>query len=258
MIIVDVSNNNGGVAIKLAAKYADAMIIKLTEGTTFCDPVTTSLFDTLRDKIIGIYHYARNTASIEGMRYEAAFFCSQLSRLNLKGDEVLILDWEESPLYYSEAAIAFIDYVTECTKHEVVIYSTKGVLDSFFNSHIKNGLKTWVAYWGRNNKFNLESGSIEEEEINLFKEFKEKYNALFHQFTSKGFIDGASVDFDVNYMPDCEIKKAEKITEDMKWAIDIGIIKGYGKGIYKPDELVTRNQLVTILHRLYDKMGRDV
>jgi len=39
----------------------------------------------------------------------------------------------------------------------------------------------------------------------------------------------------------------------MQWAIDKGIIKGYGDGDYGWDDALTRKQFVTILYRLFEK-----
>lgn len=45
--------------------------------------------------------------------------------------------------------------------------------------------------------------------------------------------------------------KKEELSEDMQWAIETGLIQGYGNGQYGPKDYLTREQLATVLRRFY-------
>lgn len=42
------------------------------------------------------------------------------------------------------------------------------------------------------------------------------------------------------------MKKNEYLTDDMKWAISIGLFSGYPDGEYKPTEQLTREQVASL------------
>ena len=42
------------------------------------------------------------------------------------------------------------------------------------------------------------------------------------------------------------------------WATEVGLIQGYGDGTFRPDESITREQLVTILYRYGERKGYDM
>ena len=42
---------------------------------------------------------------------------------------------------------------------------------------------------------------------------------------------------------------------DIRWAIDQGIMKGYDDGDFRPDKFLTRAEFVTVLRRIFDKNG---
>ena len=44
----------------------------------------------------------------------------------------------------------------------------------------------------------------------------------------------------------------------MKWAQASGLVSGYGDGRFGPDDFVTWEQMLTILHRYADSKGYDV
>lgn len=48
----------------------------------------------------------------------------------------------------------------------------------------------------------------------------------------------------------------ETLSEDMKWAVDNGLIFGYGNGKYGENDALTRGQLAIVLKRFYDLINK--
>ena len=63
----------------------------------------------------------------------------------------------------------------------------------------------------------------------------------------------------VNYaMNFDDVKNGAWYTEAIRWAVSEGIAFGYGNGKFGPDDVVTREQMVTILYRYAQRKGYDV
>ena len=63
----------------------------------------------------------------------------------------------------------------------------------------------------------------------------------------------------VNYaMSFDDVKAGAWYTEAIRWAVSEGIAFGYGNGNFGPDDVVTREQMVTILYRYAKSKGYDV
>ena len=46
--------------------------------------------------------------------------------------------------------------------------------------------------------------------------------------------------------------------EAIAWATEVGVVKGYSDTIFAPDDLITREQMATIIYRYYAYKGLDV
>ena len=63
----------------------------------------------------------------------------------------------------------------------------------------------------------------------------------------------------VNYLLTCsDVAEGMWYTEAVRWVTAEGIMNGYGDGLFGPDDAMTREQLVTIVHRYAIYKGVDV
>src|SRR5690606_22174135 len=46
--------------------------------------------------------------------------------------------------------------------------------------------------------------------------------------------------------------------DDIAWMAENGITYGYGDGTYGPKDFMTREQMAAFMHRLYDRIQRDI
>ena len=238
----------------------DFVIIKATEGWGYRDPqfYDFKVQSTKLNKLIGCYHFARpdyhNT--VEQMEKEADYFIKIINDEEMIGKSLLILDWETGPTDRGDLAKTWLDRVKEKTGITPMIYASASVIKTI-SSYIED-YPQWVAYWPSNEEIGI---------MNVEKKFKTTMANLpwfdFHiwQFSSKGTLSGLDSYIDLNYTPMSvsewgklcgKEKEKEKLSSDMKWAIDMGIIKGYVDGTYGPKDPLTREQAASLIHRLYD------
>ena len=59
-------------------------------------------------------------------------------------------------------------------------------------------------------------------------------------------------------MPFTDVPAGQWFTDAILWGAQNDIIKGYGKGLFGPDDLLTREQMATIMRRYADFQGKDV
>lgn len=51
-----------------------------------------------------------------------------------------------------------------------------------------------------------------------------------------------------------DVSSADWYADDVQWAKDAGIAAGYDDGTFRPDRKITRAEVISMLHRLYDIM----
>lgn len=237
----------------------DFCIIKATEGIGFVDNSFFNFAGKLKsmDKLIGCYHFARpdyhKTQST--MVKEATWFISQVEKADLLGKAILVLDWEREPFDNEQLVTAWVNTVKEYTGVVPFIYGSKSKLSKWKDWGVYTSCPLWMAAWP----------TIERVNVGYPIDIpKKSIPWRIWQYSSTGVYPGfnGKVDCDYSDLTREEwIKLAggetkENITDDMQWAIDIGLFKGHDNGLFRPQDALTREELATVLRR-YDSMDHN-
>lgn len=253
---IDLSNHQRD--LDLSKLDFDFAIIKATEGIDYKDLYFNRFAVQLTgmDKLIGCYHFARpdNRKSPEDMVNEAKWFLQVVKEAGLLGKAILCLDYETPP-YDPQMAKIWLNYVATHSNATPFIYGSTNVLQKFITAGILKSYKIWMAKWPSIEKFlvGVNPG------LTLPSKAMIPYDIW--QYTSNGYAVGYNGKIDLDYssltsdawmlLADKMNAKVEELSPDMKWAIEMGLFKGYPDGSYKPFDPVTRSALATVLRRFY-------
>lgn len=262
MLGMDISAYQEG--IDLSVGDYDFCIIKATEGTT---SISKTFYDyavqlTRLDKLIGCYHFARPDISptIRTMENEAQHFLDVVTSAGLLNKAILVLDWEKEPFNNEELISAWVNYVKERTNSAVFIYGSKSKLMKWRSWKVFKDNLIWLAQYPT-----IKTFPIGQHPTAIYNNIKvpEEIPWAIWQYTSNGKYPGynGNVDLDLAQITkeewkrlagDSEEAKSEVLTDDMKWAISIGLFAGYPDGKYKPTEPLTREQAASLFRRYTD------
>lgn len=263
MFGIDISSYQEKLDLANGAKY-DFAIIKATEGYGFKDRCFNRFAVQLTElgKLIGCYHFARPdlNGTIEAMQKEANWFVEAVEEAGLIGKAILVLDWETEPINRPDLISAWIYRVVLLTGVTPLIYSSKSNLLLLSKSDIYNKVGKWVAVWPSINR--LPVGVNPD-----FTSYPWAINWEIWQYSCVGqypkFAGNVDLDY-ANITPEEWLVIAgdesgqkvvgEGISDDMQWAIDNGLFKGYGNGKYGPKDALTREQAASLMRRLYEKL----
>ena len=132
--------------INIARTDEDAVIVKVSGGTTYVNPKWKEWADaTIRSgKMLGLYHYCCENGKVTSGKAEAEFFLKQIK--GYEGKAVLILDWEDTaqnqPIQY---ALDFLDTVAKETGATPFFYAYAAYLNSRNHSAIAKKYPLWMA-----------------------------------------------------------------------------------------------------------------
>lgn len=51
-----------------------------------------------------------------------------------------------------------------------------------------------------------------------------------------------------------DVDESDWYADDVRWAKDIGLVQGYDDDTFRPDRKITRAEVISLMHRLYDIM----
>lgn len=263
MFGVDISSYQH--TIDLSTGTYDFAIVKATEGiglkdSKFSDYVTQL---TKLGKLIGCYHFARPdlNGTIGGMQKEADWFCNTVESAGLKERAILVLDWETEPMDRPDLIEAWTTRVEARMGTIPYIYGSKAKLTKWMSYQVIKKHPIWMAAWPTKTRY--EVGQIDQ---SIGFPSTNPIPWTIWQYSSTGKFPGNNTNVDLDY---CSLTpeqwkqwsgeiKAENISEDMRWAMDMGLFYGDGKGRYFPDQPLTREQAATVLHRYTDKVLKNV
>lgn len=255
---IDISNYQR--EINLSKGNYDFAIIKATEGINFTDKSFHKFAVQLTElnKLIGCYHFARPDlhGTISGMEQEADWFVKKVEEEGLLNRAILVLDWETEPLNRDDLVKAWIMRVEQKTGITPFIYASRSRMNNWKSWWAMRNCPIWMAYWP----------SIERTDVGPNKDLtmpSKNINWSIWQYSSSGRYPDFSGNVDLDY---CELNRKEwlnlagyeeqpakeTLSENMRWAIEVGILKGYGNGEYGPGDAITREQAITILRRFKD------
>lgn len=195
MNVIDIASWQQG--IDLAAVFAqnpiDGVMVKLTQGTTYLNPLAAGWISWLREngKLWGTYHYLDGRAA----KAEAAFYADHLK---LCPGGILALDYEEGTVAMGTAWLKdVLDEVTRLTGVKPLVYCSLSVTtQQDFSAIAAAGYRLWMAQYA---------------DMREVKGFVEKPwqsgscgafgSYVMHQYTSCGRLNGygRNLDFDKFY-----------------------------------------------------------
>lgn len=275
MIGIDVSNWQNGLSLERNKTYIDFVIMKATEGVGFVDKCFPNFAtqSTELGLLQGCYHFARPDlhGTVDTMEDEAEWFINIVERNGLLGKAILVLDWETAPINREDLILAWLNKVVQLTGIKPFIYASKSVLISPTFKNLLNDWPIWMAVYPNTSNRNIETAASWVETY-PYAPTRTTIPWMIWQFSSSGILQGAGMRVDLNYT---DILKAdwinlarkkdhessyppidtipETISDDMKWAIEIGLFKGYGDGKYHPTDPLTREQAASLFRR-YNKI----
>lgn len=232
-------------------------ICKATEGKTFVDKSVQGYIRVLTElnKYIGLYHYARpdiNNTQDKIMK-EGHHFIDTVKTLGMMGRAILVIDWEGSGTERKDLLVTLINVIRNETGITPFVYANTSVLSTINNILSDLEVPIWGAMWDfGNGRFAGESLPLES-----LKRFKPEWKIW--QYTSNGKYPGYAgrIDLDYSNLTPTDWKwyagdRQEKLSDDMKWAIENGLFYGYADGTYRPNEPLKRGAAASLMRRLYD------
>lgn len=261
MFGIDISNWQGDLNLQANADRFDFCIIKATEGRNYTDEYFEKFAFQLTKlgKPFGTYHFARPDlrADVADMEREAVDYVNALKSMELIGKGIMVLDWETEPIDAIMWAEAWLNKVVELTGIKPFIYINENTLTRWRGKSIIQNYPIWLASW-----YNLGNEREVREEYNKLKQMYPQIEIPIWQYTSEGSIEGYNGMVDLDYSPlstaeweicaSGKMNDKEVIIEDMQWAIDNGLFKGYPDGSFQPRSDITREELATVMKRFYD------
>lgn len=162
-IFVDLSSNNGATSTtdqeanwysNLVSKGAKGAIIKLTQGTTYTNPLFASQKANVISagmKFIGSYHFLTST-TVAGAQLEAKYFLSELQANSIDKNAIVACDIESGTLPKDKDTLtsmitAFYKILTDAGYSNTADYGSSSWFSSRFD-HTATGAKySWNAAW---------------------------------------------------------------------------------------------------------------
>lgn len=256
---IDISNHQRKIDLSQGSGKFDFAVIKASEGIWFQDNSYLQFANELvkMDKLIGVYHFARPDlhGTVEKMREEADWFIQCVEKGGLLGKAILVLDWETEPMDKEDLLTAWVDRVVELTRITPFIYGSRSKLGKWIKWNVMNRCPIWMAVWPSIGP--LDVGAEYTNEID-----SKGVEWDIWQYSANGRFPGygGNVDLDVCkwdrewWMMKARgdmVNEEETLSEDMKWAIEKGLFVGYGDGRYGGKDYLTREQLATVLRRVW-------
>lgn len=172
----------------------DFAIMKATEGIGFVSPTCDAQVQAAkqRGKLIGVYHFARNTKN--SSEAEADFFLKNIQGY-LDKKTVLVLDWEDVNTSDVAWAKRWLDRVFEKTGVRPLIYMSESPANSWDWSSVAKEYGLWVAKY-RDNASDINYNMALAGTPPSARHWKDGY--AMWQWTSSGRLDGYGGDLDLN------------------------------------------------------------
>lgn len=257
---MDISNYQSKIDLSLCP--CDFVIMKATEGKTIQDKSFKKFALELRESniLLGCYHFARPDLHTdeEGIRAEARNFVRTVDDVDLLGEAILCLDWEQPPTNNEYFMRVWCEEVIDRTGVTPFIYANTSTMETVKKWDWAQWYPKWIAKWPSITRY----GAGAAPKLTAEKYGIEKWKIW--QYSSTGSYPGYSgnIDLDMCDMARDEWKRwasdgkedePEELSDDMKWAIENGLFLGYTDGRYHPEKNLTRNMLAAVLRRYHEK-----
>lgn len=257
---IDISNIQCKMDLKSACEHIEFVIMKASEGKNFCDKsfYKYAVQLTKLNKLMGCYHYCRPDNN-KNPADEADNFINTVFKAGLIGKAILVADWEQD-VSNPEWLISFCNEIMDRTGVRPFIYGSTNPLSKIY-SIVGNTFPFWVAQWPTSGDIMIGT-SPAKKGPNFVSEWR------IWQHSSRGLVPGYGSFIDLDYttmtkdewLDACKIKSSkqeEVLSDDMQWAIKIGLFEGHNNGVFKPKEPLTREQAATLFKR-YTQILKDI
>lgn len=264
-------------SIDLSKGEYDFCIVKATEGLAYIDKSFYRYADELLklNKLIGCYHYCRPDfhGTEDGMVGEARHFVEIVEKAGLLNKSILVMDWEVKPFDDIGLILSFLEAVETLSGQIPIIYGSMSKLESYGWTTNKNLGKypIWLAKYPSKKPFQLgKNPGLVEPTITSRDWAIWQYTNMGQYPRYNGDVDldmcvygsewwkrysGMKNDNESSYPPPEIVPSPEELSEDMKWAISIGLFVGYGDGTYGPNNDLTRNEAAMLFRRFYNYLN---
>lgn len=263
---IDISSWQKNLIVSNLHDDTEFIIVKATGGNGYMNPYFSYHIEqsVAHGKLIGAYHYAREKEYKGTPASEAEHFLKTVGKYINRA--VLALDWEEELNLGPNWALQWLDYVYNKTGIKPLLYTSQSVCSSYdWSAVATSGYKLWLAQYANTNPTGYQGTPWRKGSIGAF-------NApTIHQYSGNGTIAGYSGPIDLNKFYGTatdwrqlatggsvqSTEQKEEISDDMKWAIDMGLFVGDGNGNYFPKEPLTREHAASVFRRLIERRFND-
>lgn len=203
---IDISSWQAG--INLYNVEGDFVIVKATGGTGYTNPYFWSMAEDTRNsgKLLGLYHFARESGSRGSATAEADYFVDTVA--GYVGSAVLVLDYEAEVIDRGPGwAKTWLDRVYERTGVRPVIYMSKSVANEQDWSAVAPNYKLWGAQYLYRYYNNPQTGYVDDPE--LTDGWGPWGKPTIYQYNSTSYLSGwgGSLDMDKFYGSKAEWQK---------------------------------------------------
>lgn len=261
---IDISSWQKNLIVSNLSDDTEFVIVKATGGTGYLNPYFSYHMEqtVTHGKLVGAYHYAREKGYKGTPASEAEYFLKTVGKYINKA--ILALDWEEEVNLGPGWTFEWLEYVHSKTGVKPLLYTSQSVCSSYDWAMVANsGYKLWLAQYANMKQVTYQEKPWRNGSIGAFD------SPIIHQYSGNGVISGYSGAVDLNkfYGTATDWKQLatggsvqsteqqEKISDDMKWAIENGLFLGDGNGKYFPKEPLTREQAASVLRRMMETGG---
>ena len=192
---IDIASWQAG--INLYKVPADFVIVKATGGTGYTNPYWKGMAnDTLNSgKLLGLYHFARESGCRGSATAEADYFVNAIS--GYVGKAVLVLDYEAEAIDQGPGwAKAWLDRVYQRTGVRPMIYMSKSVANSQNWSQVAPSYKLWGAQYLYRYYNNPQTGYVADPE--LASGWGPWGKPTIYQYNSTSYLVGWDSSLDMN------------------------------------------------------------
>ena len=274
---IDISSWQKNLIVSNLGEDTEFIIVKATGGAGYSNPYFNyHIEQTLETgRLAGAYHYAREKGFASNPYTEAEYFVSKIDKYI--GKILLALDWEEDLSAGVFWAFEWLNKVYEFTGIKPLVYTSQSVCaNSNWSQVAEAGYGLWLAQYKNTAVTRYQDNPWTKGDIGAFDGY------YIHQYSGNGRISGYSSPVDLNKFfgtrenwmklakPNYKAGETqdnisedlpfiiEHISEDMQWAIDMGIFQGYEDGTMRPQNNLTREEAATVLRRLIEKRFNEV
>ena len=194
---------------------------------------------------VGIYWYTR-AVTVTNLLYEIDYLIDHIKGLQF--ELPIFLDLEETILYNNASTLAayWLNTLPE-RGYYPGIYSSLSWWKDTLRTVACDPVQKWLALWGDYDDPGYDCGIWQDGHI-TFQDMEIDSDYMFadYSFIKEKGLNGFMADKKDSFK---DVNKSMSCYKAAEWGAKKGIIKGYSDGTFRPDQPVTRGQVITMLWR---------